>query len=207
MKNLKDKVLEIAAIAQECPENLQQICFEILLKNAIAPQQPSSTTQSKTPDEPADSEQTKPQPKNVVEESAKSQDDLTSKDLHVKARRFLEKHDLSVDHLNQLFYKEGDQILALYDDLKTTRTSENQIRIVLLQCLLNAITLGNFQANIEDVRTEASTRKCYDSSNWGNNFKNNAGLFDFTNFTKSVKTVTLSEQGKSELANIIKELQ
>jgi len=32
MKKIKEKMLEIVKIAQECPENLQKSCFEILLK-------------------------------------------------------------------------------------------------------------------------------------------------------------------------------
>jgi hypothetical protein len=29
--DIKDRVLEIVAIAKECPENLQALCFEVLL--------------------------------------------------------------------------------------------------------------------------------------------------------------------------------
>lgn len=207
MKKLKDKVLEIAAIAQECPENLQQICFELLLKNAIGVQQPPVPSSTPKTEKEAAPEQEKKEPKSVVEAAGTSQDDLSSADLHVKARRLLEKHDLSVDHLNQLFYKDGDELLPLYDDLKTTRTSESQIRITLLQSLLNAIRTGDFQTTVEAVREEASTRKCYDTNNWANNYTNNEALFDFDKYSRKVKAITLSEQGKAELANVVKELQ
>ncbi|MCK4335049.1 hypothetical protein KAX06_09760 [candidate division WOR-3 bacterium] len=207
MKKLKDKVQEIVAIAQECPENLQQICFEVLLKNALGVQQPPAPSPAPKTEKEAAPEQEKKEPKSVVEAAAKSQDDLSSADLHVKARRLLEKHDLSVDHLNQLFYKEGDEVLPLYDDLKTIRTSESQVRITLLQCLLNAMRTGDFQTTVEAVREEASTRKCYDKNNWGNNYTNNAGLFDFGKYSRNVKTITLSEQGKTELADVVKKLQ
>ena len=33
MSKLKEKVLELAEIAKECPENLQVVCFELLLKH------------------------------------------------------------------------------------------------------------------------------------------------------------------------------
>lgn len=204
MKTIREKVQEIAKIAMECPENLQQSCFEILLKHAIGieePPGPAGKDLDKT------SKTTTGDPKNIVEETAKKQEDLSSGDLHVAARRFLEKSDLSIDHLNQLFYKEGDQILPLYDDLKTTRTSESQVRITLLQCLHNAIRSGTFQTSVDDVRQEATTRKCYDKNNWSNNYTNNAGLFDFDKYTKGVKAITLSEQGKKELAAVVKEIQ
>jgi hypothetical protein len=207
MKKLKERVLELASIAKECPENLQQICFEVLLKHELLPKGAPPPNVPPKPPEVAEPERSKQEPKSVVESAANSQDDLSSADLHLKVRRFLEKGDLSVDHLNQLFYKEGDAILPLYDDLKTVRTSESQIRITILQCLLNAIRTGDFQTTVEAAREEATTRKCYDKNNWGNNYSNNAALFDFDKYTRNVKTITLSDQGKTELANVIKELQ
>lgn len=209
MKKIKDKILEIAAIAQECPENLQPICFEILLKHSLGLDKPTTPVLPANPAKDKDKEdgQAKPEPKSVVETAAQTQDDLALTDLHVKAKRLLEKNDLSLDHLNQLFYKEGDKILPLYDDLKTTRTSESQIRITLLQCLLNAIRTGGFETEVEAARAESTERKCYDKNNWANNYTNNAALFDFDKYSRSIKTITLSEQGKKELADIIKELQ
>jgi hypothetical protein len=142
-----------------------------------------------------------------MDAAASTQHDLLKTDLHVKVSRFLEKHGLDVEHLNQLFYKEDDRILPLYEDLKTTRVSESQVRITLLQCLLNAITTGEFQTTVENARVEASTRKCYDKNNWGNNYTNNAGLFDFDKYARTVKTISLSEAGRKALADVIKELQ
>lgn len=204
MKTIQEKVQEIAKIAMECPENLQQSCFEILLKHALGLEKPTGPEKREFGET---TKTNKEDPKSIVEESAKKQEDLSSGNLHVAVRRFLEKNDLSVDHLNQLFYKEGDQVLPLYDDLKTTRTSESQVRITLLQCLHNAIRSGKFQTSVDDVRQEVATRKCYDKNNWGNNYTNNAGLFDFDKYTKDVKTITLSEQGKKELADVVKEIQ
>ena len=202
MKKLKEKVLELVKIAQECPENLQQACFEILLKNAIGTQEPQKLAETGQ-----NGVSNKKEPKSVVEDSSKTQDDLSYKGVHVKVRRLLEKYALTIDNLNQVFYKEGDQILPLYNDLKTTRTSESQVRITLLQCLHNAIQTGEFQTSVEAVRKEATDRKCYDVNNWANNFTNNAALFDFERYSKKLKTVTLSEQGKTELVTLVKEIQ
>lgn len=209
MKKLKDKVLEAANIAKECPENLQTICFELLLKHFLG-----SLPQVQVPGIPDKLEEERvrkaiklKEPESIVEETAKTQDDLIVSDLHVKVRRFLEKNKLTVDHLNQLFYKEGTQIMPLYDDLKTTRTAESQIRITLLQCLNSAIKSGEFETTVEAVREEAKKRKCNDPYNWGNNYTNNAVLFDFKKYSKKVKIIKLSEQGKTELAEVIKEIQ
>jgi len=204
-KKVREKVLEIAKIAQECPENLQQICFETLLKHTLEGVNPTESSDKPKPEEKEKGK--KKTPESIVEETAQTQEDLTSADLHVKTRRFLDKHSLTVSDVNQLFYKEGDQIFPLYEDLKTTRTSESQVRITLLQCLHNAIRSGNFTTSIQDIKEEAVTRKCYDTNNWNNNFSNNAILFDFKKYTKKVQTINLSEQGKTELAEVIKELK
>jgi len=205
MKKLRDKVLEMAKIAQECPENLQQTCFEILLKRALGSEE--SLPAPPSAPEPAGSRQERVQPKSVVEESAGKQEDLSEADIHLKAKRFLDKHGLTIAELNQLFYKEGENIRPLYDELKTTRTSETQIRVTLLQCFLSAIRTGDFRTTVEAAKEEIQARKAYDSKNWGNNYSNNAALFDFKKYSKTVKTIALSEQGRKELAQVIKELQ
>ena len=206
MKKLKDKVLEIAAIAQDCPENLQQICFEILLKHALC-----GSTRQPSPPQPeahATADTKKEEPKSVVEQASQTQDDISKKDLHVKVNRVLQKNGVTMEHVNQLFYKEGTNILPLFDDLKTTRTSESQIRIALIQCFRNAVETGNFSTTLEAVQKECTKRKCYDSKNWNNNFTNNAALFDFgEKFTRKLPTIALSEPGKVQLADLIKELQ
>lgn len=119
----------------------------------------------------------------------------------------MEKYKISVEQLNQLFYKEGDSILPLFDDLKTTRTSECQVRVALLKALVNALSSGEFQTNVEEIRSDCQARKCYDTNNWNNNFQNNASLFDFGKYKKDLKTVRLSEDGKKELSELIGELQ
>jgi hypothetical protein len=119
----------------------------------------------------------------------------------------MEKYKITIEQLNQLLYKEDDKILPLFDDLKTTRTSECQVRVALLKALLNALSSGEFQASVEEIRNECQARKCYDTNNWNNNFQNNASLFDFGKYSKGLTTVRLSEEGKKELAELIGGLQ
>jgi len=207
LKKLEDKVNEFASIAKGLPENLQVICFELLLRNHLE----SSTRQSSGQVQIEQSEHASPPDEaseaKTVEESAGTQEDLAVADLHVKVRRFLEKYSLSIEDLNNIFYKEGDRILSLYDDLKTTRMSEGQIRITLLQALHAAINSGDFVAHVEDVRKECADRKYYDGANFAANMRNSKTLFDFDKYTKSTKAVKLSENGRKELAEVVKELQ
>ena len=139
--------------------------------------------------------------------AADSQHDLKNTDLHLKAKKFLEKYTLSLDQLNNLLFKENDEIKTLYEDLKTTKTSENQIRITLLLALRNAIKKGDFEASVESVREECAQRKSYDSKNFNANYNNNKASFDFDKFDKDTKLVRLSEEGKKLLAQVIQELQ
>jgi len=40
----------------------------------------------------------------------------------VKVRKFLEKYNLSIEHINNLFFQEVKEVKPIYDDLKTTKT-------------------------------------------------------------------------------------
>ena len=204
MKDIKDKVLEIAEIAKSCPDNLQGICFETILKHFLTGLAPVPTRLRKN---------ALPPPANGgageggadAEIPPKKQEDIQDTDFHVKVKRFMKKEDVSLEHLNNLFYREGTKILPLFDDLKTTRMSESQIRITLLQCLVNAFASGNFETDVEAIRTECETGKCYDRPNFATILRNNSTLFE--KYDRTTKTVRLSNRGRKELADIIKELQ
>ncbi len=203
--DIKDKILEIASIAKKCPENLQEKCFEVLLKDFLE-KQSRFIGKAKPPpsgegSEPGDEEDLK----KVVEPQ---QGDIPEKDLHLKARKFLKSNSLTIDHINQVFYKEGDEIRPLYDDLKTTKASESQIRIALLHALKNALSSGEFEFNGEEVRSECQIRKCYDPPNFTAAFKNYKDRFEnFEKYQKKSPVIRLGVQGKSTLAEIIRDLQ
>jgi len=209
MSKLKDKILEIADIAKACPDNLQAICFELLLRDYLGTAPPKPAQTSGTADSLKDTPGGVAKEKEpTLEDIGKGQEDLADSDLHVKVRHFLKKHDLTLSELSNLFYKQNDQILSLCDDLKTTRLAESQVRIALLRALHRAIQTGDFECTVDEIRAECNDRKCYDKNNFSNNFTNNAQLFDFgKKYNKSVAKMRLSEDGKKELADVIKELQ
>jgi hypothetical protein len=209
-QDLKQDVLELAAIAKNCPGNLQEKCFELLLSNYLDRLKKKEGPKNPAPKDPPPVSDSKTEENEDVEakNTPLSGSDLSSKDLHLKARRFLEKSGLTLADLNQILYKEGDQILPLYEDLRTTRASESQIRIGLLQALLSGIKTGDFEFNGEMVRKECQTRKCYDGGNFSANYKNNATLFDsFDKYDSKQPTIRLSEEGRQALAKAINELR
>jgi len=205
-KSLKEAITEFAEIAKSCPENLQERCFTLLLEDYLSSYDKKVIKDiNKSDGSEGDSEA---ETNGKGQEDDPSQEDFSDKDLHVKARKFLKDYGLSIEHVNQLFYKEGASVEALYDDLKTTQMAESQIRVALLLALKNAISSGEFEFNGESVRDEVKMRKCYDLSNYSAHYKNNKTLFEaFEKYEKSSPVIKLSKSGKEELAKIIKELQ
>jgi len=210
MKQIKEKILEIVEIAKSCPENLQPICFETLLKYYLAKIEPPSDKGRKNlpngMQKPGEPEVGRISVKSEIREEAK-QEDIKESDLHLKVRKFMEKEGVTIAQINNLFYKEGDHILPLFDNLKTTKMAESQVRVTLLQCLINALSAGEFQTQPDAIRNECTLRKCYDGSNFMTNFRNNKTLFDSEKIDRETTSLKLSEAGKKELANVIKELQ
>ncbi len=203
---LKQKIMEFVALAKQCPENLQEKCFELLLTDhlqQLRPKAPSVVEDAKQPKPTGDEGK-----KEGEDKKTPQQEDIAEIDLHVKARNFLKKSGLTVEHINQLFYKQEGDFLPLYDDLKTTKASESQIRIALLLSLHNGMHKGDFEFNGELVREEARVRKCYDGPNFGAHFKNSKELFEgFAKYNKKSPPIKLSAQGKAKLAEVIKDLQ
>lgn len=207
MESLKQKVMEFVAIARECPEPLQEKCFELLLSDYLAHQRPSSGDKEKKAMDKKEITTVEKSGEKGAKKAAQ-QEDIAETDLHVKARQFLKKSGLGIEHINQLFYKEEGNFLPLYDDLKTSKAAESQIRIALLHALLKGMHNGDFEFNGEFVREEAQMRKCYDQANFTANFKHNQTLFDgFDKYSKRNPTIRLSAEGKEKLAEIIKDLQ
>jgi hypothetical protein len=210
MKQIKEKILEMAEIAKSCPENLQVVCFETLLKDYLSTLVTLPDKEQK--DLPlgvkklkeADIE--KKEVKKEIKDEPK-QEDIKESDLHVKMRKFMKQEGVTTDQINNLFYKEGDQILPLFDNFKTTKMSESQMHVTLLQCLVNALAVGEFQTQVDDVRKECTQRKCYDTNNFMNNFRNNKAIFDSDKIDRTTTSLKLSDAGKKELANVIKGLQ
>ncbi len=194
---LKDKVLEFIEIAEGCPPKYQEKCFELLLGNYLS----NITGRIINPDEELKNQVLPPViPKN-------EQRELVSTDLHLRVQRFLKDSTLDLTHLNHVFYKEEESINLLIDDLKSTKGSEIQIKISLINSLVNAINTGNFEFDGEEVRAECQKRKAYDKANFAANYKNNASLFEaFSTYDKNNSIIKLSEIGKARLAELIKEL-
>lgn len=209
---LKKEILDIIEIVQQCPEKLQEKCFEMLLSQYISEHK---TENSQTvvkenvvrniviEDESGES---------LMDERSKnesSSDEIKITDFHIKIQKFLSSNGISISDINELYYKEDGKLMPLYESLGSTKMSECQIRLELLTAFENSFSsaTGDMSFNGEEVRQRCQAMKCYDLSNFSTNLKKSSNLLDNFNdkYDKSTEYI-LSTEGKKELAKIILEL-
>lgn len=219
MTSLKEEVKEIVAIVALVPDEHKAMCFEMLLTDALAKRHSLSKSAShlpapevKTATNPGpadDGDNTDDQkvPAAGGQPKVNEGSDIVSADLHMKTRKFMSSNSLTLENINNVFYKEGDKFALLITDFGATNMTEGQIRIAQMQALHHALVDGEFTTTVEAVREECKMRKCYDSSNFTKNFRVNAGAFDFGEWSKDVTELRLSEEGKKSLAEVIKALK
>ena len=75
----------------------------------------------------------------------------------------------------------------------------------MLHALLAGMKTGEFVADGEAVRAESKLRKSYDAPNFAATFRNNATLFEGFDTYEKAKPLRLNEDGRKELAELIKE--
>lgn len=196
MDKLKKQIEEILEIVKLCPENLQEKCFEFLFKSTIEFQQ----TGKKTITTGETGAETIPPPE---ETTITSGSEIEAKDIHTKAKRIIPS-SLALEEVNNIFYKENGEILPLYDELKSPKVSEAQMRVALMEALKNGLKTGDFSFNTKTIKTLCETYKCYDSSNFSVIFKRNKELFNED--YKMDGMMSLTSEGKTEMVKIAKEL-
>lgn len=205
MTSLKQLVQEVVEAMSLCPESLQPLAFEILLRHQLTTATLSASERQAQPAKQADT----PEPQSATageEATGYADEDIAPKDLHTKVRRFLQEGGLTVQDLNALYYKDGTDIKPLYDDLRSAGMSESQIRLALLEAFETALATGNFEFRGESVREKCKIHKCYDSPNFTRNFKNNATLFDGFETYDAAAPIRLSAVGRQRLGAVLAEL-
>lgn len=195
-EDLEKKLNRILEIVKICPKELQEKCFEILLSAAVSQHRAEGGKMLEKESEEIQ--------RTDQELDSKGGAELAFSELHTKVKHFLEKEKISVDQINNLFYKENGEIKPLFDHLGSTKLSESQIRISLLEAFRNALTSGEFKVSTEAIKDLCNIYKCYDSPNFAQNFKRNRQFFNED--YKNGGILTLSTEGKERLGEIIKEL-
>ena len=223
MTSLKEEVKEIVEIVALVPDEHKAMCFEMLLKDALtkrhSPPKPAPHPPPSAPAPDANAEKS-PAPADDAGDAGDQKapaaggqpkvnegSDIVLADLHMKTKRFMSSNGLALENINNVFYKEGDKFELLITDFGATNMTEGQIRIAQMQALHHALVDGEFTTTVQAVRDECKMRKCYDLGNFTKNFRVNAAIFDFGEWSKDVIELRLSEEGKKSLAEVVKTLK
>lgn len=206
---LKEEIKDIIEIVQQCPEKFQERCFEILLNQYITDYRGEK---SKIKGESKQHQIVVEENKNVdvgyTEESIQT-DEIKQTDFHIKVQRFMGTNGISISDINNLYYKDNDKLMPLYETLGSTKMNECQMRIALLTAFENSFSdsNGDMTFNGEVVRQRCQAMKCYDMPNFSTNFKKNSSFIDnFNDKYDKNANYSLSIEGRKELAKIISEL-
>lgn len=183
-----EELQKIVELANSVPDEYKQKCFELLLADALRMKQPVI--------------------RGVLPEKQGTELPATTKTqvpfiLPIDVRAFLSQYGLDESVLWKYFLRDGDEIRPTYQ-LKVTKKGTAQIQHALMQILENAIVKGQFEIDVEALRTRCIDQKCYDKANFAANLKNNAKLFKSLD---ADQPLALSPDGKSELAELLEQLQ
>lgn len=209
---LKKEILDIIEIVQQCPEKLQEKCFEMLLSQYISEhkvEEKQTMVKERVVKNIAVEDETVESTEGERTTNDSSSDEIKITDFHIKIQRFFSSNGISISDINDLYYKEDGKLMPLYESLGSTKMSECQIRLELLTAFENSFssTNGDMSFNGEEVRQRCQAMKCYDTTNFSTILKKSSNLLDNFNdkYDKSTDYI-LSIEGKKELAKIILEL-
>jgi hypothetical protein len=138
-KDIAAKLDEILSLVKKCPESLQEKCFELLFNYYFS----NPSHQQKKPIDVNNENPSEVQITPISETTGG--DEIKLNQIHTKVRAILKNGDLTLDDINNLFYQEDSEFKPLFDDLKSTKMSDSQIRLTLLGSLRNALKNGEFK--------------------------------------------------------------
>ncbi len=182
-----EELQEIVELANGVPEVYREKCFELLLGHALRAAQSSNLAPPSVP--------------LAIPQAPAPAGKLFVLPIDVKA--FLSQYGLDESVPWMFFIAEGQEIRSIYK-LKTTKKATAQIQHALMMTLENALSSGQFRVDIEALRSRCNDQKCYDGPNFMKNIKDKANLF------KPIaddEPLSLSPDGKSELADLIEQLK
>jgi len=197
-EKLEEQLKRIVELVKLCPANLQEKCFELLLNNLLL-----NISNGKLAKDDKPKRTLLENPEGAVQKDDGKEEEIKLTDLHIKAKKLLEQ-GLLISDINNAFYKEGEEIKPLFDDLKSSKISESQIKLALIEAFKNSVKTGDFTFNTDVVKQQCEIYKCYDSANFSSYFKNKSNLFSEEYKRSSV--MSLSTDGKKELISTIKAL-
>lgn len=185
-----EKLQEIVDLTKSVPEEYRQKCFELLLNFALEEIKASLSKNSPV---------VQPQ----LEPISPASFDPKTYVIPIDVRAFLSQYRLDESILWKCFFVEGNEVRPIYR-VNATKKATAQVQYALMMALETALSSGQFQVNMEDLRVRCQEQKSYDQDNFARHIKNNASLF------KSIENdqpLVLSPDGKSELADLMEQFK
>lgn len=177
-----DELQEIVRQAETVPQDYRVKCFELLLAHALG-QLSQRGVPPATPTPP-----TPPVSRELI--------------LPIDVKAFLTQYGLEETVIRKYFLIQGQEIRPIYR-LSVTKKARAQVQHSLMIALESALSTGAFQVNIEALRARCHDQNHYDSANFMKTIRENANLYKAID---DVDVLTLSPDGKSELAELLEEL-
>jgi hypothetical protein len=187
----KADIAQIVDIVKTVPENLQQVCFEMLFEAAFSEPPPPEA---------------KPKPPEV-EKPAEPAEPVGGKKLPGNIKAILRRGEVTEEDLGKLFMLEHDPLLPVYK-LPKGNTSKAQMAKVMMVLLENGLLNNNISAPYAELREALKDEGLHDG-NFNKALKRNADLFRGAITKDAIDengTVELSGPGLEKLAETIKEL-
>jgi len=179
-----EELQEIVRLANSVPEEYRQKCFELLLSRSL---ESMELPQNGRPPAP------------VAAKQPARQENLN---LPIDVKAFFNQHRLDLNTISSLFHIEGTEVRPIYTLSDTTKVKA-EINLALLIALETALRTGQFQVEIETLRTRCQEQKCYDMANFMRHIKNHSRLFKVIS---TDQPLSLSVEGKAQLGDLLKRL-
>ena len=150
LEKIKDKLKEVVAIAETCPEKYQVKCFEILLSSFVR-------TETEVP---------------IIGAA------ITTGQVGEKvAPAFFARQNITEEEWQKVFHFDGTTYSIIVDDLKETTKSKKQVNLALLEGIKELLTGGVATIVRDDLIELCKKYYAYDSSNFAAHMKKQKSLF------------------------------
>ena len=161
LEKIKDKLNDVIAIADECPEKYQVKCFEILLNALLTAEGVVPVTRATV---------------------------TTERVIGKPSSEFFTRQNITEEEWQKVFHFDGTTYSIIVDDLKETTKSKKQVNLALLEGIKELLTGGVATIVKDDLIEFCKKYDAYDSSNFAAHMKKQKSLFlakgDNWNLTK-----------------------
>jgi hypothetical protein len=150
LEKIKDKLNEVIAIAETCPDKYQVKCFEVLLSSLVRAE---------------------------AEVPIKGDAITTSQAGDKAAPAFFARQNITEEEWQKVFHFDGTTYSIIVDDLKETTRSKKQVKLALLDGIKELLTSGIATVIKDDLIESCKKYDAYDSPNFATHMKRQKSFF------------------------------